>query len=83
VYDRLRAWRLARSGEDKVPAFVVFTDATLQLIAEHAPSDATGLRKISGVGPGKLTKYGDDVLAVVAGSAPESTPERKPERKSE
>lgn len=67
MYDRLRAWRLARSGEDKVPAFVVFTDATLQLIAEHAPTDETGLRKISGVGPGKLAKYGDDVLAVVSG----------------
>ena len=58
----------ARRGSDSVPAFVVFTDATLQLIAEHAPADEKGLRAISGVGPGKLAKYGDEVLALVSGS---------------
>ena len=46
---------------------MVFTDATLQLIAEHRPSDERGLLKISGVGASKLTKYGDDVLALLAG----------------
>ena len=45
---------------------MIFTDATLQLIAEHAPTDDKGLRAISGVGPGKLTKYGSEVLALVA-----------------
>ena len=49
-----------------MPAFVIFTDATLQLIAEHAPADEPGLRAISGVGPSKLTKYGAEVLALVA-----------------
>ena len=53
LFERLRAWRLARATEDSVPAFVVFTDATLQLIAEHAPSDEKGLRAISGVGPAR------------------------------
>lgn len=66
LFERLREWRLARSAEDSVPAFVVFTDATLQLIAEHVPTDETGLRKISGVGPSKIAKYGDEVLALVA-----------------
>ncbi|MCW2833758.1 MAG: ATP-dependent helicase UvrD2 [Nocardioides sp.] len=66
LFERLREWRLARAANDSVPAFVVFTDATLQLIAEHRPSDERGLLKISGVGASKLTKYGDDVLAVLA-----------------
>ncbi|HYH74261.1 MAG TPA: ATP-dependent DNA helicase UvrD2 [Nocardioides sp.] len=66
LFQRLREWRLARATEDSVPAFVIFTDATLQLIAEHAPTDDKGLRAISGVGPGKLTKYGPEVLALVA-----------------
>ena len=69
LFERLREWRLARASEDSVPAFVVFTDATLQLIAEHAPVDEKGLRAISGVGPSKLSKYGDEVLALVAESA--------------
>ncbi|HXH80503.1 ATP-dependent DNA helicase UvrD2 [Nocardioides sp.] len=66
LFERLREWRLARAADDSVPAFVVFTDATLQLIAEHRPSDQRGLLKISGVGASKLMKYGDDVLAVLA-----------------
>ena len=71
LFERLREWRLARSAEDSVPAFVVFTDATLQLIAEHVPTDETGLRKISGVGPSKIAKYGDEVLALVAEAGPD------------
>ena len=69
LFERLREWRLARASEDSVPAFVVFTDATLQLIAEHVPTDEKGLRAISGVGPGKIAKYGDEVLALVADRA--------------
>ena len=51
LFERLREWRLARASDDSVPAFVIFTDATLQLIAEHVPADERGLRAISGVGP--------------------------------
>ena len=69
LFERLREWRLARAAQDSVPAFVVFTDATLQLIAEHVPADERGLRAISGVGPGKIAKYGDEVLALVSGKA--------------
>jgi DNA helicase-2/ATP-dependent DNA helicase PcrA len=67
LFERLREWRLERAGDDKVPAYVVFTDATLQLIAEHRPGDEDALRRISGVGPSKLDKYGEDVLAIVSG----------------
>ena len=35
LFERLRAWRKERADEESVPAFVVFTDATLQLIAEQ------------------------------------------------
>ena len=36
LFERLREWRKARADEDEVPAFVVFTDATLQLIAQRS-----------------------------------------------
>ncbi len=65
LFERLRAWRKARADEDEVPAFVVFTDATLQLIAEQRPTSAAALLRISGVGPAKLERYGDSLLAVV------------------
>ena len=65
LFDRLRAWRRERSSADEVPAFVIFTDATLELIAEHRPTTPAALGAISGVGPAKIERYGDDVLALV------------------
>ena len=74
LFERLREWRLERAGDDKVPAYVVFTDATLQLIAEHRPTDEGALRRISGVGPSKLAKYGEDVLALTTARNLEEIP---------
>ncbi len=65
LFERLRDWRKDRAGEESVPAFVVFTDATLQLIAEHKPQSPEALLRINGIGRAKLDKYGDEVLAVV------------------
>jgi DNA helicase-2/ATP-dependent DNA helicase PcrA len=67
LFERLRTWRVERAGQEKVPAYVVFTDLTLQAIAEVKPVDQTALLRINGIGRSKLEKYADDVLAVVAG----------------
>ena len=69
TYERLRAWRLSVAQRDSIPAYVVFTDATLTAIAETEPADAAALGRISGVGPRKLDRYGAAVLALVAGAA--------------
>ena len=71
TFERLRTWRLAVAREASVPAYVVFTDATLTAIAEEAPSDESGLSTISGVGARKLEQYGADVLAILGGSDPQ------------
>jgi len=55
-----------------VPAYVVFTDATLTAIAERTPTDVAGLSSISGVGQRKLDLYAGQVLAVLSGETPES-----------
>jgi DNA helicase II / ATP-dependent DNA helicase PcrA len=65
LFERLRLWRKERADEESVPAFVVFTDATLQLIAEQKPGSAADLLRISGVGPAKLERYGASLLEVV------------------
>jgi DNA helicase II / ATP-dependent DNA helicase PcrA len=67
LFERLRAWRVQRAGQEKVPAYVVFTDLTLQAIAEVRPGDPEALLRINGIGRSKLTKYGDEVLDIVAG----------------
>ncbi len=69
LFERLKAWRLERARDDEVPAYVVFTDATLELIAEHKPGDESALRAINGVGPSKIERYADDVLALVSGGS--------------
>jgi len=68
VLRRLREWRLHVAGEQKVPAYVVFTDATLTALAERRPASAEELAAIAGIGPRKLGMYGPDVLAIVAGA---------------
>jgi DNA helicase-2/ATP-dependent DNA helicase PcrA len=66
LYDTLREWRREVSRSGGVPAFVVFTDVTLQAIAERRPADLDALLAIPGVGPAKLEAYGAQVLAIVA-----------------
>jgi superfamily II DNA helicase RecQ len=65
LVERLRQWRLERSREDGVPAFVVFHDSTLRELAAVHPQSHTELAAIKGLGPAKLERYGDDLLAVI------------------
>ena len=58
TFERLRQWRLERSKADGVPAFVVFSDATLRELARHRPTTDQALLAVSGIGPAKLTAYG-------------------------
>ncbi|QIK68643.1 UvrD-helicase domain-containing protein [Nocardioides sp. HDW12B] len=67
LFERLRAWRAETAKADSVPAYVVFTDLTLQAIAEVQPGSAQAMLAINGIGASKLEKYGDAVLTLVAG----------------
>jgi DNA helicase-2/ATP-dependent DNA helicase PcrA len=58
----LRAWRLATAREQDVPAYVVFSDATLQAIASRRPANLGQLAGVPGVGAVKLDRYGAAVL---------------------
>ncbi|MGB3764084.1 MAG: ATP-dependent DNA helicase UvrD2 [Ornithinimicrobium sp.] len=77
LFDALRQWRSDTATSAKVPAFVVFTDATLIAIAEKAPKDVSQLLSISGVGSRKLDLYGTDVLAILEGHRGVPTTARK------
>ncbi|AXO36570.1 ATP-dependent DNA helicase UvrD2 [Micromonospora sp. B006] len=68
LYERLREWRQRVAGAQKVPAYVVFTDATLTALAERKPGRTEELVAIAGIGPRKVGLYGDTVLALVAGA---------------
>lgn len=70
LLERLKAWRRGVAEEQRIPAYVIFTDATLQAVAEHVPADKAALSRLSGVGAVKLERYGDAVLALCAGDEP-------------
>jgi DNA helicase-2/ATP-dependent DNA helicase PcrA len=67
VVQRLRDWRLQRSRDDGVPAYVVFDNKTLEEIAARAPSDRGELAAVPGIGPKKLDQYADEVLDLLRG----------------
>jgi RecQ family ATP-dependent DNA helicase len=65
LFDALKAWRLgAAAGK---PAYTVASNRTLIAIASVRPADPAALIEISGVGPSFISKYADEVLAIVAG----------------
>jgi DNA helicase-2/ATP-dependent DNA helicase PcrA len=68
LLEALRRWRRERSGADGVPAYVVFHDTTLAEIADARPRNLPALRRIRGLGPTKLERYGAEILAVIAGA---------------
>ncbi|GAA3513613.1 ATP-dependent DNA helicase UvrD2 [Aeromicrobium panaciterrae] len=65
LYERLRAWRTTEATQQAKPAYVIFTDATLQSIAEAKPTNEHDLAAVPGIGPAKLEKYAESVLALV------------------
>ncbi len=76
LFDELRALRKRLADEQNVPAYVVFSDATLVEMAARQPATSAELLEVNGVGQTKLERYGDAFLAVIAehasgGSAPD------------
>ena len=61
----LRAWRTARARADATAPYIVFHDATIEAIAERRPRSMAELRRVPGVGPTKLDRYGEEIIAIV------------------
>ena len=63
----MAAARAAVARAAAVPAYVVFTDASLVALAEARPRSAADLIKVQGLGPVKVDRYGEQLLAIMAG----------------
>jgi ATP-dependent DNA helicase RecQ len=79
LFETLRQWRAGIAKAQGVPAYVVFGDVTLRGIASSRPGSMGELAGISGVGQKKLDTYGQQVLDVVSGVAPEEAAARAAE----
>ena len=69
LFEALRAWRRDQARLQSVPPYVIFHDKTLLEIAQMRPADLQRLGEVSGVGQGKLDRYGAAVLDVVRAAA--------------
>ena len=61
----LYALRKRLAGKQNIPAFMVFSDATLREMAEKKPLSIDELLNISGVGEKKATRYGNAFLRLI------------------
>jgi len=66
LLEALKTWRANAARAAKVPAYVIFHDTTLAAVAEARPASADELLALPGLGPVKVSRYGDALLAVVA-----------------
>jgi ATP-dependent DNA helicase RecQ len=58
LFVRLKLLRKTLADARHVPAYIVFSDATLLKMAERRPRSLDDLRTVPGVGPKKLAEYG-------------------------
>ncbi len=65
LFEALRDLRKRLADERGVPAYVVFSDATLLEMTAARPKTDAELLAVSGVGPTKLERYGDQFITVI------------------
>lgn len=66
IFEKLKAWRKIQSTTENIPPFMIFSDATLRLIAEAQPKNIEQLLEVKGIGQAKAAKYGEAVMAEYA-----------------
>ena len=65
LFGKLKIVRTELAQKEDVPAYLIFSDATLLELATYLPQTLEDVRKISGFGDIKLAKYGKIFLDVV------------------
>lgn len=78
ILGELRELRLDVAGEENVPPFIVFSDATLVDMCLKLPRTADELLAVSGVGKVKLERYGDRFLQLLRRTERDSATKEKP-----
>lgn len=65
LYDRLKVLRTKLASEQRVPAYIIFSDATLRDMCAKKPMTLDAFLDVSGVGKAKLEKYGEVFLQAI------------------
>ena len=65
LFEALRSLRKELATKEKLPPYMIFSDATLTQMATDKPTDLELMKNIRGVGEFKLQKYGEKFLTVI------------------
>lgn len=79
LFETLREVRRGIAETEKVPPFVIFSDAALKDMCARLPRTSEEFLNVSGVGELKLKKYGLDFIQAIR-SFCEAHPDRQPEQ---
>ena len=61
----LREWRRNMARENKVPAYIILHDSTLEELCRRRPSNIAELKQVTGIGDRKSETYGAEILQVL------------------
>lgn len=65
LFKTLKAYRWKKSREENVKPYFIYNDNQLKDLIAKMPGNKEELQKVSGFGPVKAQKYGDDILALL------------------
>jgi ATP-dependent DNA helicase RecQ len=77
LFERLRKVRTKIAKKESIPAYLVFSDATLKEMEKSRPLSDAEFIEISGVGQRKLEVYGDEFMAEISTFLQEKTGKKK------
>ena len=77
LFEELKSLRMELSLKEEVPAYVIFSDATLLELATYLPLSLDDMQRISGFGEVKTARYGETFLACIVKYCSEHTLETK------
>jgi len=66
LFNALRTLRRTLADERNVPAYVIFSDVTLRLMAREQPSTLELMSSISGIGQKKLSEFGETFISAIS-----------------
>jgi ATP-dependent DNA helicase RecQ len=67
LVEALRVWRRQEAARRQVPPYVILHDRTITALAQARPRTADALLEVTGLGPAKVTQYGEQLLELISG----------------
>lgn len=79
IFNAMRDWRNETSRRQGIAAYIICTNKQLAEIVHRRVGNKNQLSQIEGIGKGKISSYGDDIIAVMSEKIKEYSPEKSAE----